>query len=133
MWWMTILISIGLPLLALILTTIVFYRISKDRKPFKLGLTFGGIHLLIAVFMGISVYFMQKSDGEAIMGWMWLSFIDFPLFMILPILERCWTPLSAIGYSNYASSIYIGTLGSLQYFLIGTGIGWVCNKLSKRI
>jgi hypothetical protein len=85
----------------------------------KYGLIFGGIHLIIGLFILIIPFILYGSGDLSIL----LSFIDFPIIFIIKSLP------STIGI--WWREINLLIFGTIQWFAIGSVIGWIIGKFKK--
>ena len=124
-----------IPILAFIISTILYFSLSKTKKPYTLGIIYGIIHLSYVLYLTIDIYFALAKDGEAFFGFLPVYLLDMPsslLTVVFNFLSR-----NIFGYIGVAECFYIPAIvfmvfGSLQYFLIGTGVGWIYKKVCKR-
>jgi len=111
---------------------ILFY-LSKKINNSRLGLLFGLIHLFLVAFIGITMLISLQYNKVPILQWSVFEILDFPVFLLLisislrvPIIDL---PVDITIY--YLPFLTFAVFGSLQYFLIGTGLSQLIKKLKK--
>ena len=127
-------IVIALTLALVLLVVIIFFaRFSKSKNPFVLGLCFAIIHIILLLYFSRFIYsgVVKSGDAESAMGWLIFYGVDFPVSLFM------WR-LAGLAKNNLAMSsfyipfIYFAIAGTMQHFLIGTGIGFLVRKFSTR-
>ncbi len=118
-------------ILGLLLITYLFFRISKAKNPFILGMLFAGAHFFFVVIIAALVYLSikQQSPDSPMWGWFIPFMIDIPtsfLIYCLPQINKdyMWQTL-------YEPFLFFALLGSIQYFLIGTGLGCLYRRFKR--
>ena len=121
------------------IATILYFKFSKTKNPIWHGVIFGIIHLIIVIVVSAMIYPGIGRDAECGMGFIVLYIIDLPILRALPFLSNAEEIANKFfgGYSYMRAHFYIpvaicGIFGTLQYFLIGTGIGLLRNKLARK-
>jgi hypothetical protein len=124
-----------IPISGFIISTILYFILFKTINPYKLGIIYGIIHFSYVIYLTGDIYFALAKDGEVFMKFIPIFLLDMPsslLANVFGLLSR-----NIFGYKGMAENFYIPAavfliFGSLQYFLIGTGIGWVYKKVTKK-
>ena len=118
------------PLWVLLIIAVLYLRFSKSKSPIRLGLLLGVVHFFMVVLLGTSISFSK--DGESAMGWYYFWLTDCPSSLIYVLsgnlIDKISTGNAALR-DHYIPFAQFAILGSLQYFLIGTAMSWIYNKL----
>lgn len=120
-----ILIPISVFLLALIFFIFIIAlirKLFKIKSSLKIGLIFAILHFFIVILFDIYIRIQSVKYSEAYWGWMLFVFIDLPVTLFFKYLK-----FPHIFTDN--PYIYFGLFGSLQYFIIGSGLNCILNKV----
>ena len=125
-----------IPILGFIISTILYFLLFKTINPYKLGVIYGIIHLSYIVYLTGDIYFALAKDEEAVLGFLPMFFLDMPSSLLVNVFA--YLSRNIFGYKGIAENFYIPAavfwiFGSLQYFLIGTGVGWIYKKVTKHL
>ena len=113
-------------LILLVISSMIFFRLSNKKSPFRLGLFFALIHFFVVLASAI-FYYSQKS-WESSTPLDFLVILDLPSSLLMNLSP--FLPLK-IDLGTFLIIIF-AILGSLQYFLIGLGIGLLYKKVSRK-
>jgi hypothetical protein len=128
----SLLIVVLLVSLFFIVPAALFFCFSKSKKPAMLGLIFSAVHLILVISVTLFTYSELKSNSvQPGTFFLLLGLVDMPSFMLIfPIGSLL---VKAGLNSHMAGNLYIpmiisGVFGTLQYFLIGSWIGWLLKR-----
>jgi hypothetical protein len=97
---------------------------NNKRYWLRGGITLASIHLLIGVIM-LFIYFSSADpSGEGIMFFMFLAVPDLPIVLLMKFLPSPGSAFAEVGY--------LILFGTLQWFLIGSIIGYLYGKIKNR-
>jgi len=118
----------------LLVIAYLFLRISKSKNPFKLGMLFAEVHFFFVVMCAALVYLSikQQSPDSHMWGWFFPFIIDIPTsyLMFTPFFKEFFHG-DYMWENFYSFFLFFALLGSIQYFLIGIGLGWLRRKPKK--
>lgn len=126
-------VFVFIALVVVIGISILFLLFSKNKKPLHLGAILGISHLFLVILLAYAIY--RSSDGEACMGWLIFYGVDIPSSFMVDIISKLFNSIwgnNAIRNNYHIPFATFAIFGSLQYFFIGLGIGYLCRKISKR-
>ena len=103
-------------ILPFFITIVLFYGFSKTNKPTVLATLFGLVHISLVIAM--AVYINSYPSTLADLLWIFLVMIDMPI------------SLCFISEGNFSVRT-LALFGTLQYFIIGLGLGYLFNKMLK--
>jgi len=117
------LVVIGIIVAFFVIPSILFFRLSKTKSPLRLGLLLCVIHFSLVALMEIYLYLSKAAPFRGLI----FIYIDAPSSLLINMLGVQFNL-----FENWNAFGIFGIFGSAQYFLIGTGIGWLCKKLTRR-
>lgn len=108
----------------------IYFHFSRSKKPVKFGKVLLLMHLLFTLFCAINFHWIGSKDpGVEALVWIPLYIIDQPVSMVFPLLPSF---QSGMVRNYYLPLSIFAFLGSFQYFLVGTVIGWFFTLFGKR-
>lgn len=119
----------------LIIILCLYFVCFKSKSPKSAGLLLSGIHFIIVASIVIFIGTALKRDGEIVMLFLPIYFIDFPSSLITIPLGYLFG--QGAGNTFLINNFIIPTctfllFGSAQYYFIGYGIGLLFKRSIKK-
>jgi hypothetical protein len=115
--------------LFIIVPGLIYFCFSKAKSVFKLGIIFGVTHFSFAVLLTI---LLLACGPEAEMGFPFLFILDFPVSLLMFLTNAIFLRIGSMYSSFWIPAAVSIIFGSLQYFFIGIGIGFLYNRIRRR-